>query len=75
MAIGGNDIAIRGGSNPYALWDGALGNDRGGGASDDGRAGSRRARPAVIDFTAWLSRRELADRVVFTDDPYCHRGG
>jgi hypothetical protein len=66
---GGNDIAIRGGGNLHALWDGALGNDRRWRRIETLAAQDRVALDwaAVIDFAAWAEQgRELADRVVYS---------
>ena len=66
---GGNDIAIRGGSNLHALWDGALGNDRRWRRIQTMAARDHVALDpaAVIDFAAWAEQgRELADRVVYS---------
>lgn len=66
---GGNDIAIRGGSNLHALWDDALGNDRRWRRIETMAARDHVALDpaAVIDFTAWAEQgRELADRVVYS---------
>jgi len=67
---GGNDIAVRGGTNLHALWDDALGHDRRWRRIETMAAEYRVALdPATpLNFQAWAEQgHDLARRVVYTD--------
>ncbi len=71
---GGNDIAVSGGTNLHALWDGALGSDArpqrlDALAREHGGVEAAAPGPDLLrEFKRWAKQsRDLAERVVYTD--------